>query len=124
MGTVFLRDLRVRTVVGVEEHERRSPQEVLVSLELDADLEPAAAADDLSLAIDYAAVARAVVEHGATARHLLLEALAGSIATLVLGRFPLARAVTVRIEKPGAVPGARAVGVELRRRAPGSFLAP
>ena len=124
MGTVFLRDLRVRTVVGVEEHERKSPQEVLVSLDLDVDLEPAAASDDLSLAIDYAAVARAVGEHAAAARHLLLEALAGSIATLVLLRFPLARAVTVRIEKPAAVPGARGVGVELRRRAPGSFLAP
>jgi hypothetical protein len=28
----------------------------------------------------------------------------------------------VRVEKQGAVPGAKAVGVELRRRAPGSFL--
>ena len=122
MGVVFVRDLRVRTVVGVEEHERRSPQEVLVSLDLAADLEPAAASDDLTLAVDYAAVARAVADHAAAARHLLLEALAGSIATLVLDRFPQVREATVRIEKPGAVPGAKSVGVELRRRAPGSFL--
>jgi dihydroneopterin aldolase len=93
-----------------------------VNLDLDADLEPAAASDDLAFAVDYAAVARAVSDHAAAARHLLLEALAGSIASVVLDRFPLVRAVTVRVEKQGAVPGARAVGVELRRRAPGSFL--
>ncbi len=114
MGTVFVRDLRVRTVIGVEEREREGTQEVLVSLDLDADLDAAAARDDLARSVDYAAVAALVRDHAAAARFRLLEALAGSIATLVLDRFPLVRAATVRIEKPGAVPGARAVGAELR----------
>lgn len=115
MGIVFVRDLCVRTVIGVEEHERKEMQEVLVSLDLEADLEPAAATDDLSRSVDYAAVAALVREHAAAVRFRLLEALAGSIAALVLDRFPLLRAATVRIEKPSAVTGARAVGVELRR---------
>lgn len=114
VGAVFVRDLSVRTVVGVEEHERREAREVLVSLDLEADLEPAARSDDLAHAIDYAAVAGLVREHAAGARFRLLEALAGSVARIVLDRFPQVRAATVRIEKPGAVPGARAVGVELR----------
>ena len=115
MGIVFVRDLRVRTVVGVEERERKEPQELVVNLDLEADLEAAADTDDLSRSVDYAAVAALVAEHAATARFRLLEAFAGSIATLVLGRFPLVRALTVRIEKPGAVARARTVGVELRR---------
>jgi dihydroneopterin aldolase len=115
VGIVFVRDLRVRTVIGVEERERKAPQEVVVNLDLEADFDAAAKTDDLALSVDYAAVAALVQEHAATARFRLLEALAGSITTLVLGRFPLVRALTVRIEKPGAVPGARSVGVELRR---------
>ena len=115
MGIVFVRDLRVRTVIGVEEREREAPQEVVVNLDLEADLEPAAATDDLTRSVDYAAVAALVQEHATTARFRLLEAFAGSIAALVLRRFPLVRALAVRVEKPAAVPGARSVGVELRR---------
>jgi len=115
VGIVFVRDLRVRTVVGVEERERMAPQEVVVNLDLEADLDAAAATDDLTRSVDYAAVAGRVREHAAGTRFRLLEALAGSIAGLVLDGFPRVRAVTVRIEKPGAVAGARTVGVELRR---------
>jgi dihydroneopterin aldolase len=115
VGLVFVRDLRVRTVIGVDERERTAPQEVLVSFELETDLEPAAASDDLALAVDYAALADLVRAHASGARFRLLEALAGSLATLALERFPGVRAVTVRAEKPRALPDARTVGVELRR---------
>jgi dihydroneopterin aldolase len=116
VGIVFVRDLRVKTVVGVEEHERKESREVLVSLDLEVDLDPAAVSDDLSRSVDYAAVAALVREHAAASRFRLLEALAGSIATRVLARFPLVRAVTVRVEKPRALGDARAVGVELHHR--------
>lgn len=115
MGLVFLRDLRVRTLIGVEEQERREMRHVLVNLELETDLEPAAASDDLADSVDYAAIAARVRDHAAASRFRLLEALAGSIAALVLDGFPLVRAVTVRVEKPGAVAEVRTVGVELRR---------
>jgi dihydroneopterin aldolase len=116
VGVVYLRDLRLETLIGVEPHERAAPQEVLVTFELEADLEPAAASDDLARAVDYAALAGLAKEHAEAARFRLLEALAGSLASLALDRFRLVTAVTVRVEKPGAVPGARAVGVELRRQ--------
>ena len=115
MGLVFLRDLRVQTLIGVGEHERREMRHVLVNLELETDLEPSAASDDLRDSVDYAAIASRVRDHASTSRFRLLEALAGSIATLVLDGFPLVRAVTVRVEKPGAVAEVRTVGVEVRR---------
>jgi 7,8-dihydroneopterin aldolase/epimerase/oxygenase len=115
VGVVFLRDLRVETVIGVEERERLGPQPLLVNLEMDADLDAAARTDDLAHAVDYARVAELVREHAAGARFRLLEALAGSVADLVLERFPLVREAVVRIEKPSAVAHARGAGVELRR---------
>jgi len=110
-----VRDLSVRTVIGVDERERLSPQEVLVDVEMEADLDPASRSDDLAHSIDYAAVAALVREHGEAARFRLLEAFAGSIASLLLDRFPGVRAATVRVEKAWAVPGARRVGISLRR---------
>ncbi len=115
MGTVFLRDLSVETVIGVGDEERAAPREVLLDLEMEADLDAAARSDDLARAIDYAAVADLVRAHAKTSRFRLLEALAGSIADLVLEGFPAVRAVTVRARKARAVPAAREVGVTLRR---------
>jgi 7,8-dihydroneopterin aldolase/epimerase/oxygenase len=115
VGIVFVRDLSVETVIGVGEHERLAPREVLVDLEMEADLEAAATSDDLAHSIDYAAAADLVRAHGRASRFRLLEALAGSIAALVLDRFPAVKSVSVRVEKAWAVPGARAVGVTLRR---------
>ncbi|HEX5136715.1 MAG TPA: dihydroneopterin aldolase [Planctomycetota bacterium] len=114
MGVVFVRDLSVETVIGVAEHERAEPREVLVNLEMEVDLDAAAASDDLAHAIDYAAVADAVRAHALESRFRLLEAFAASIAQLVLARFPGVDAVSVKVEKAWAVPGARSVGVRLR----------
>jgi dihydroneopterin aldolase len=115
VGVVFVRGLSVETVIGVGEQERAAPREVVVDLEMETDLDAAAKSDDLAHAIDYAAAADLVRAHGKASRFRLLEALAGSIASLVLERFPALSAVAVRVEKAWAVPGARAVGVTLRR---------
>jgi dihydroneopterin aldolase len=117
VGVVFVRGLSVETVIGVGEEERSSPREVLLDVEMEADLDDAAASDDLGCAIDYASVADLVRAHARALRVRLLEALAGSVADLVLARFPAVSAVTVRAEKAWAVPGARSVGVSLRRTA-------
>jgi dihydroneopterin aldolase len=114
VGRIFLRDLEVETVIGVEEHERLSPQPLVVSVELDADLDRAAGTDDLRHAVDYAAVAEVVRTHAKDARFRLLEAFAGSLADAILDRFAPVSQVLLRIEKPRAVRGARA-GIELRR---------
>jgi dihydroneopterin aldolase len=116
VGLVYVRDLRVSTVIGVGEHERRAPRELLVSLSMEADLDRVAASDDLADAIDYAGVAALVRDHAGKARFRLLEALAGSLATVVLRNFPRIDAGTVRVEKPAALPEARATGVEIRRQ--------
>jgi len=116
VGLVFLRELSVSTVIGVEERERAAPQEVLVTVEMETDLDAAAASDDLTRSVDYAAVASAIREHAGKARFQLLEALAGSIASVVLSRFPRVRAISVRVEKPNVIPGARSVGISLHRK--------
>ena len=74
----------------------------------------AAATDDLARAIDYGEVARAFREHAGRATDLLVEKLAEDLATIALERFG-ALAIRISVEKPGAVPGADAVGVTIER---------
>ena len=112
---LFVDDLRVLTIVGVHEWERRERQEVTVHLEADVDLDAAARTDDLADTVDYGRLIRGVHRHVEGSRFRLLEGLAGSIANQVLEHFPRVTAVTVRVDKPGASNLARNVAVQLRR---------
>ena len=111
---IHVRDLRLQTVLGVHDWERESPREVIVNLVLEADLSAAARTDELAETVDYGDLCRHLLAHAAEARYRLIEALAGSIARLVLDRYLSVQAVTVRVDKPGAVSEARSVAVELR----------
>ena len=120
-GRIALRGMRFEGSHGVGEDERADPQVIEVDLELEADLEAAAASDDLGETIDYGpliAIARSVVE-GRSYR--LLEAIAGALVADVMRAAPRATAVTVRVRKL-AVPVDADIDhaeVTLRRERPG-----
>ncbi len=111
---IFLQGLRVRTIIGVYPHEREKAQEIVLHITLFTDLHHVAATDDLAGGVDYAAVAERVRAHVEAARRFTVEALAEDVARLCLDVEGVAR-VRVRVEKPGAVPGVDAVGVEIER---------
>lgn len=114
---VFVRDLRLRTVIGIGARERARLQEVAIDVTAFYPAQRAGRSDDPADILDYGALAEAVRAHVTTTRSRLLEALAEGIADLVLARFAAER-VVVRVAKPGAVPGAAAAGVEIDRRRP------
>jgi FolB domain-containing protein len=110
---VLIQDLRLSCIVGVRERERAAPQEVVLDLVLYADLRAAGASDRLEDTVDYSALTRRVEQLVERSSFGLLEALAGSVARLCL-EDPKVQAVTVRVEKPAALPRGRAA-VEIYR---------
>lgn len=115
MDTVFIRDLRVKTLVGIFEWERRIRQEVRLDIEMGFDIRTAAGSDDIKDTLDYKAVAQRVKAHVEEASFQLVEALAESIATLVLKEFPVS-SVKLVLNKTGAVRDAHDVGVIIERK--------
>jgi dihydroneopterin aldolase len=112
--TIFLRDLRVETVIGIWDWERKIRQTVSIDLELAADIREAAATDNIDDALNYKAIAKRVQQFVGESNFQLVETLAEKVATLILDEFPVP-SVQVRINKPGAIRGARDVGVLIRR---------
>ena len=112
--TVFIDGLQVRAVIGVYAWERDILQDLRVDLRLATDTRAAARDDDLTLAVDYAAISNRISELAGASRYKLIESLAEEIADTVQREFVVER-LYVRITKPGAVPNARAVGVEIER---------
>ncbi len=114
MDIIYLSDLRIDTVIGVWEWERRVRQTVSLDIEMATDIRRAAASDALEDTLDYKAVAKRVIAFVEESRFQLVETLAERVAQLILDEFPVPW-VRLRLNKPGAIRGARDVGVLIER---------
>ena len=111
---IFLHDLKIDTVVGIWEWERRIRQTVSIDLEMGADIKRAAATDSIDDTLNYKMVAKRVQQFVAESRFALVETMAEKIAALVLEEFDVPW-IEARVSKPGAIRGARDVGVRIYR---------
>ncbi|PWI33524.1 dihydroneopterin aldolase [Vibrio albus] len=114
MDKVFIEQLEVITTIGVYDWEQEIKQKLVLDIEMAHDNRPAGKSDDVADALDYAQVSQAVLEHIENGRFLLVERVAEEVAELLMERFSVPQ-VKIRLTKPGAVPQARGVGVEIER---------
>ena len=114
MDKIFLNELKVETVIGLWEGERRIRQTIVIDLEMSADIATAAATDDVADTLNYKLVAKRLQEFVADSSFKLVETLAERIAALIRDEFGVAW-VQVRVNKPGAIRGSRDVGVVIER---------
>jgi dihydroneopterin aldolase len=114
MDIMYLRDLRIETVIGVFEWERRIKQVLSLDLEMAADVRRAAASDNLADTLDYKAVAKRLIAFVGESQFHLVETVAERVAELVLREFPVTW-LRLKVSKPGAVRGTRDVGVVIER---------
>lgn len=115
MDKVFIRGLEVLATIGVYEWEKGIHQKLVFDLEMGFDNRPAAATDDIHLALDYADLSRRITDHASTQVVELVETMAEQVAALVLVDARV-QWVRVTLTKPGAVPTAAGVGVEILRQ--------
>lgn len=115
MDTVFIEGLEVDTVIGAYDWERTIRQCLRLDLWLGWDIRPAAAGDDLSRALDYAAVAARVQAFARETQFILVETFAERLAEVLMSEFQIPW-LRLKLTKPGAVPAAiGGVGVEIER---------
>ena len=115
LDIIFIEALRVETVIGVYDWERRIRQTVVIDLEMGTDIAPAAASDDFAEALDYKAVSKRVQQFVGESSFFLVETLTERVAEVVLDQFAVPW-VRVRLNKVGALRGAAGVGIVIERR--------
>ena len=115
MDKLFLRELRIETIIGFWEWERRVKQIVSIDLEIATDARAAARADAIAGALNYEQIAQRLTEFVGASKYQLVEALADAVARIIVSEFG-SPWVKVVIAKPGAIPSARDVGIVIERR--------
>ncbi|HET7396817.1 MAG TPA: dihydroneopterin aldolase [Gammaproteobacteria bacterium] len=114
MDIVFIRDLRIDTVVGVYDWERRIRQTVIFDLDMGTDIRRAAASDKIDDTLDYKTVAKRIIQYVSEQEFQLVETLAENVAGIVMTEFKVPW-VKVTLHKPGAVSGSKSVGIIIER---------
>ncbi len=118
MDKLFLRDLRVDTIIGFWDWERRIKQTVSIDLEVATDARVAAGTDSIDNGLNYDALAKRLVGFVGESKFQLVESLAEAVARIAIEEFG-APWVKVAVAKPGAVKDCREVGIVIERRAAG-----
>jgi dihydroneopterin aldolase len=111
---VFIEALEIECVIGIYDWERKIRQPVVLDLEMDFDNRKPAASDDIADTLDYKAVSKRLIEFVSASEFGLVEKLAEHCCAIVLDEFGVQH-VRLKLAKPGAVRGAKAVGVILER---------
>lgn len=114
MDIVFLKELRIDTIIGIYEWERQVRQIVVLDIEMAADVATAAASDDIDDALNYKAVAKRLIQFVSESRFQLVETLAEECARLIREEFGVPW-VRLTLNKRGAVRGADGVGIVIER---------
>ena len=114
MDIVYIRDLRIETVIGIFDWEREVRQTVSLDLEMAADIRPAAESDHIRDALDYKAISKRLIQFVQASDYQLIESLAEAVAAIVMTEFGVPW-LRLRISKPGALRGAQDVGLIIER---------
>ncbi len=114
LDRIVIRDLMLRCIVGINPEERVHRQDVVLTIVLSVDLSRPCASDRIEDTVNYKTIKDEVVELVESSQFFLIEKLAEEVAQTCLRHTPV-RAVSVTLDKPGALRFARSVAVEIYR---------
>ena len=114
MDIVYIRDLKINTIIGIYDWEREVRQTISLDLEMATDIQKAAASDNIKDTLNYKAVAKRLISFVEGSEFLLVESMAEEIASIVRNEFSVPW-LRLRLSKPGAVRGSQDVGVIIER---------
>jgi D-erythro-7,8-dihydroneopterin triphosphate epimerase len=115
MDIIRIEKLRLRCLIGFNEHELKDKQDVVISMDLYTDLRNGGESDKPDDILNYRTVNKAVIQHVEASRYKTLEALATGIAKVAIVDCGAVH-IKVTVEKPNALRFADNVMVIIERR--------
>jgi FolB domain-containing protein len=111
---IIITNLHARGILGIHDWERVTPREIIINATMFTDTWPAAQSDDIVDCVNYSEMAKKLRAHAESAAPMTVESLANDLAEICL-KEPKVVKVVLRVDKPGAVPEADSVAVEVER---------
>lgn len=112
--TIFIKNLKVRGIIGINDWERKEKQDILINVSLVLNLEKAGKSDNIDDTVNYRTLTKEIIDLVEISQFFLVEKLISTILDLCLKQDIVEKA-KVRVEKPMALRFAESVGVEIER---------
>jgi len=108
---ISIENLRLRTIIGLHDWERKEKQDIVINVQLDLDGQTATTRDDIEETLDYKELTKAIITEVEQSNFFLLEKLCDHLLQIAMtdARVMAAR---VRVDKPFALRFADSVSVE------------
>lgn len=106
-----IKNLRLRTVVGIFEWEKITKQDIIINVEIEFDGARAIETDDISYSIDYKKINKEIISLVENKQYNLIERICGDVSEIIL-RNEKVSSVKVRVDKPGALRFTDSVSIE------------
>ena len=101
LATIKIKNLRLRTYIGINEDEIKNKQDVVVNVKIDYDAEKATNTDDMSDALNYKTITKAIIKFVEDNRFSLLEKLTADVLSIAAEHF---RCATLRLRSISHMP--------------------
>ncbi|KAK3807680.1 MAG: Dihydropteroate synthase-like protein [Benniella sp.] len=113
---IFVKDLRLSCIIGVNPWEREEEQVVVVNLKIYPGLDPTPdrKADYVSSTHNYRTIVRTITKYIEASSYKTVEAFVTSVARIAIEKCHVSK-ITVKVEKPSAIIFAGSAGVEITR---------
>jgi len=111
---IRITDLQIRCIIGINPEEREQKQDVIFNIALYANTQKAGQTDDINDTVNYKILKKKILSMTEGSSYYLIERLAEEAAAICFTD-PKVDAVSVRVDKPGALRFAKSVSVEITR---------
>ena len=99
---IEIKNLKLRTIVGINDWEREKKQDIVINICLEFDASAAILSDDIKDTVDYKGITKNVIEVVEHSRFFLLEKLADTVLRTVMDDKRVLR-VHIEVDKPQAL---------------------
>ena len=111
---IYIRDLLLRCIIGLNDDERRAKQDVIINIVLYTDLREPGRTDRIEDSVNYRIVKQEIIPLVEKSSYFLIEKLAEEIAAACLCHEHVQK-VRITVDKPSALRFSRSVAVEIIR---------
>ncbi len=112
LARIRIKDLRLRTYIGINADEIRNQQDILINVIILYPAADAVAVNDIEQALNYRTITKALIAHVEGNRFALLERLTQELLDIVMHQ-PQVHYAEVEVDKPHALRFAESVSIAL-----------
>jgi len=99
---IKIENLKLRTIVGIYEWEKKTKQDIVINVEIEFDGAKAIETDNIEDTVDYKTITKKIIAMVEGSQFNLIERIAGEAIKIVMENKMVDKAA-VRVDKPGAL---------------------